>query len=118
MAKYLDEHISLAGLCVRIHCDQDEALKAVEDMIGSEILISDEKGESWLTRRDGFKIVAALHLKKVARFTPKQVKTALVDLDLSMDNQMPIVKLLDDDFLSIKLRLRDLRARYIDLLEQ
>lgn len=118
MAKFLDEHVSLADLCSRIHCDQDEALKAVEDMIGNEILISDEKGEAWVSRRDGFKIVAALHLKKVARFTPRQVKAALVDLDLSMDNRVPIVKLMDDDFLSIKLRLRNLQSRYIDLLEQ
>lgn len=118
MAKFLDEHVSLEELCTRIHCSQDEAIKAADDMINGDIFIADEKGEAWVTRRDGFQIVVALHLKKAARFTVTQIKSALAEHDLTLENPRPIVKLIDDGFLVIKLRLKDLRARYITLLER
>jgi len=118
MNKFFDELLSLEDLCKRCGFDIDEAEKAVTDMVGEDISIADEHGESWVTRRDGFKIVAALTLKKVGRFTPAQVKKVMADHNIDLNNREPILRLVDDSFLVIKLRLKDLRSSYITMLEK
>jgi len=118
MMKFFDELLSLQDLCKRCGFDVDEAEKAITDMVGEDILIADEHGASWVTRRDGFKIVAALTLKKVGRFTPAQVKKIMEDHSIDLENREPILRLVDDSFLVIKMRLKNLRARYITMLEK
>lgn len=97
---------------------EEEIEKAAEGTMKDSPFILGTQGKYELFYEDAYLIFTAPYLKKQLRLTWKQISKIIDENDLHFDNNSQIVRIQDDGFTSVKLRLNKFKGHFIGLMDR